>query len=166
MTGSAAEKVGELHIYDVIGKDFWGDGISAADVVQALRELEGASRLDVRINSPGGNVWQGLAIYNILKAFPAPKHVYVDGLAASIASIVAMAGDRIVTGKNAQWMIHEPRTRLIERGTADDLRKTADAIDKMRDGMCATYCDRTKQKQAEMLAWMGAETWSTAPAAK
>jgi ATP-dependent protease ClpP protease subunit len=166
MVASAGGQVGEIHIYDILGKTFFGEGVSAADVVQALKSVEGCSRLDVRINSPGGSVWEALAIYNLLKVFPAPKTVYVDGLAASMASIVACAGDRIVTGKSALWMIHEPRVDRVERGTADDHRKTAAAVDKLCDGMCGTYCDRTKQKPEDVRAWMAAETWMTAREAK
>jgi ATP-dependent protease ClpP protease subunit len=166
LTASATGKVGELHIYDVIGKDFWGEGISASDVIQALKECEGATELVVRINSPGGSVWEGLAIHGLLKAFPAPKTVHVDGLAASMASLLAMVGDRIVTGKSALWMIHEPRTPRIERGTIEDHVKTADWLGKLRDGVCDMYCGRTKRARAEMLEWMAAETWMSAAEAK
>lgn len=154
----------DLYIYDVIGAGFFG-GVSSAEIVKALAEAKGAKTLNVHINSPGGNVFEGVAIYNALKQHPAEKVVYVDGVAASMASLVAMAGDRICTAENAMWMVHEPTVQNVE-GTADDLQKMAERVAVIRQMMADTYAKRTGQKPEDIAAWMAAETWMTAQEAK
>jgi ATP-dependent Clp protease, protease subunit len=162
---AGAKRTGELHIYDVIGGDsFFGGGISSADVARALAELDGIEALTVHINSPGGNVFEGVAIYNVIKRFPAPKTVYVDGVAASMASIIALAGDRVITAANGMWMIHEPSGGAL--GRADDLRKMAERLEAIRTVMVDTYVDRTGQKREDIEAWCAAETWMDAKTAK
>src|SRR5512143_723318 len=104
----AAEGEGEILIYDLIGSDWYGDGSSAKGMADALKALGDIARLDIRINSPGGSAWDGIAIYNVLRRHPAAKTVYVDGVALSAASLVAMAGDRIIMPQNAMMMIHDP----------------------------------------------------------
>ena len=91
------------------------------DVQDFLDQLEDVSKINVHINSGGGSVFGGIAIYNILKRYDAEITVYVEGLAASIASVIAMAGDKIIIPENAQMMIHKPSS--ITWGNADDMRK-------------------------------------------
>src|SRR5689334_15856520 len=94
-----SKTVAEVLIYDVIGADFFGEGVTAKSVKADLEALGDVSDINVRINSPGGNVWDGIAIFNLLKQHKAQVHVQVDGIAASAASLVAMAGDLITMGE-------------------------------------------------------------------
>ncbi len=100
------ESVLTLEVYDVIGADFFGDGITASAVSDAIAQAGSHDSVALRINSPGGDAFEGVAIYNVLKNHGKPVNVYVDGLAASAASIVAMAGDTICMGTGAMMMIH------------------------------------------------------------
>jgi ATP-dependent Clp protease, protease subunit len=161
---ASSPNVGELHIYDAIGRGFFFDGITASSIVKALEGVKDCKELHVRINSPGGDVFEGVAIYNAIKRFPAPKTCFVDGVAASMASIIALAGDRVETAANGMWMIHEPSGGAI--GRADDLRKAAERIEAIRAVMVDTYVERTGQKREDVEAWMAAETWMDAKLAK
>src|SRR5690606_20024488 len=104
--------------------------------------------LNVFINSPGGSVFQGQAIYNILKRQKARVNVYIDGLAASIASVIAMAGDTIFMPKNAMMMVHNPWTFSI--GNAQDLRKEADTLDKIRETLIEAYLSKAGDALTEV----------------
>jgi len=145
----------DLFLYDEIG----AYGITAGAFIQMLAGLKVAT-LNVHINSPGGSVFDGFAIYNALNAHPASIVVSVDGIAASIASVIAMAGDKIVMAENAMMMIHQPWTQLS--GYAQDLRKQADILDKLQENIVNAYASRTGMKPADVLAAMEAETWYTA----
>jgi hypothetical protein len=114
----------------------------------------------VRINSPGGSVFDGIAIYNALKRHDAAVTVWIDGIAASIASMIAMAGDEVVMPENAMLMLHDPSALVI--GTAADMRGMADALDKMKAGMVAAYRDKSGRDDAEIEALMRGETWLSA----
>lgn len=155
---------GELHLYGQIGGGgFFSDGISDVDVKDALADFVGP--LAIYVNSPGGDVFQGTAIYNLLARYPGKKTVHVDGVCASIASLIAMAGNDIVTAPNALWMIHAPWSGVV--GNADYMRGIADRMDKVAEQMRNTYVSRTKQsidKIAEIMAGDEAtgETWLTA----
>ncbi len=162
----AAARPAEIHVYDVIGSGgiFSDGGITAKDIAAALKECEGASSLSVYINSPGGNFDEGIAIHSQLKRFPGQKTVHVDGLAASVASVIALAGDRISSAPGARWMIHEART--FQGGKAADMRKTAEALDLANDVMASAYAERTKKPKDEIRRLMDQETWFTASEAK
>lgn len=149
---------GSLYIYDEIG--MWG--ITAASVVSALAQLskDGVKALDIYINSPGGDVFDGMAIYTALRRFPGEKVVHVDGVAASMASVVAMAGDKIITSSGALWMIHEAWGMVA--GSADELRARAALLETLSASMLDTYQRRTKQSSSDLSKWMAAETWMTA----
>lgn len=151
--------VAELYIYDAI--DSWGGywGVSAGDVVEALSGVK-ASTLNVHLNSPGGDYFEGVAIYNALRSHSATVHVFVDGMAASAASVIAMAGEHIVMGVGAQLMIHEARTIAI--GTADEMRAQADLLDKIGDDIAAFYQRKAGGDVATWRAAMKVETWYTA----
>ena len=149
----------EILIYDEIGRDIWGDGIAADELVLELADLDVAT-LDVRINSVGGIVFEGVAIYNALDRHPARVTTHVDGMAASIASIVAMAGDERRIAANAVMMIHNPWG--FEIGDAGDLRKMADRLDTIAGTLVDTYVARSGQTANDVRAWMDSETWFNA----
>lgn len=150
----------EILIYEPIGADFFGSGLTARRFIADLERLGDVKDILVRINSPGGEVFDGFAIYNALKNHPAQVHVQIDGLAASIASIIAMSGDLITMGDGAMMMIHNPWTIAI--GDSDDMRKTADMLDKVSEGLLDAYESRTGVARDEIKTMLAAETWFTA----
>ncbi len=129
------------------------------DVQDFLDQLDGVSKINVHINSGGGSVFGGIAIYNILKRHDAEITVYVEGLAASIASVIAMAGDKIIIPANAQMMIHKPSS--ITWGNADDMRKEADVLDGCQKVILNTYMQHAKEgvTPEQINALIDAETW-------
>lgn len=150
------ETVAEIRIYDEIG--FWG--VTANDFVSELKLATAeADKIVVSINSPGGNVFDAFAIYNALRRANLPIETRADGVAASAASLVFMAGDERVMPDNAMLMIHNAWT--VAAGTAADLRKTAEAMDKIRDGIVAAYT-RSGQGDDEIIRMMDDETWMSA----
>lgn len=152
---SAESDHADVLIYDYIG---WG-GVTADAFAQALKAIT-AKTINVRINSPGGDVFDGLAIYNSLKAHGATIHVKVDGIAASIGSIIAMAGHRVTMGESAFLMIHNPWAMAI--GNAADMREMADLLDKIGGSLAGIYATRKGITKDQAQAWMDAETWFTA----
>jgi ATP-dependent Clp endopeptidase proteolytic subunit ClpP len=151
---SDSEEV-ELTIYDEIG--FFG--VSAKDFAAELKEHSG-NHVHLRINSVGGSVIDGNAIFNALKRHKGGLTVHVDGLAASMASVIAMAGDRVLMAENAMMMIHNPWT--VAMGDADQLRREADTLDKIKKNMVAAYRKRTGKDSEDIVAIMDDETWLTA----
>ena len=151
-----------LYLYDILGVDLFG-GIAARQVIDDLHALGEVPELNVRINSPGGDVFEGIAVYNALVRFPAHVTIYVDGLAASIASLIAMAGDRTVVAENAMLMVHPPWTVVM--GNAEEMRHQADTLDKAWSAMLTTYARRTGRRGATVskrVAEAGGEWWMTA----
>ena len=144
----------EILLYDEIG--YWG--ITAEDF---RRELEGlsAATIHLRVNSPGGSVFDGMAIYNALREHPARVVTHVDGLAASMASIVALAGDEVRIAESAFLMVHEPWTITI--GNADQLRKDAALLDKIGGTAAGIYAAKSGASLDDVHAWMADETWFT-----
>jgi len=159
-----APKKVEILLYDTIGDSVFGGGTSAASFAEQLSAMGEIGEIDLRINSPGGSVFEGLAIYNALVASNATVSVYVDGLAASIATVIAMAGDTISMAENAVWMIHEPRAS--EQGTSEDMIRMASTLETLTNSAVGIYASRTKQDQAEIRTAMKAETWYSAAEAK
>ena len=153
------ETKGELFLYDEIG--YWG--INAEDVTLAIKELDPSQRLTVCINSPGGEVFDGIAIYNLLKG-RGNVDVRIDGFAASIASVIAMAGEKVAMAENAMMMIHNPFT--IVYGDAEDMRSEAVVLDKIKDQVIATYRKRSDLSAEEISDLMDKETWFTSEEAK
>src|SRR4030067_2587532 len=151
-----SEDEAEILIYEEIGASFFSEGIGAKQFAKELKALGEIKSLTIRINSPGGCVVEGQAIYSQLKSHKAQKTVIIDGLAASIASVVAMAGDVIHMPKNATMMIHDPWT--MEVGTAEDMRKTAEALDTIKLGIMAAYRDKSKLDDETISRLMSAET--------
>jgi ATP-dependent Clp protease, protease subunit len=154
------EKAAEILIYEQIGKSWWDDsGVSAKEFVTDLAKLN-VETIDLHINSPGGSVFEGNSIYNALKAHKAKVHVKIDGIAASIASVIAMAGDTVEMPENAMMMIHDPWS--FSMGNASDMRKEADALDKIKVGLVAAYRNKSGQTDDEIGKLMTDETWMTA----
>lgn len=156
---------GEVWLYDQIGASFWGDGITAKAFQKELSALGKVSTLNVHINSPGGDVFDGFAIYNQLKQHPATVEVDVDGVAASIASIIAMAADpgKLRIAKNALMMIHNPQGGAY--GDETELERVIALLKSVKGNLAETYVDRTGNKREAVDAWMSEETWFTAEAA-
>lgn len=154
-------KTGEIWLYDQVGAgDFFSNGMSAKQFADELNKLGKIDLLNLRINSPGGSVFDGVAIYNILDRFPGRIEVDVDGVAASIASVIAMAGDEIRMASNALMMIHDPMG--YTQGGAEDMRQTADLLDQIKGIIVDTYARRTKNEASVLGKMMTAETWMTA----
>ena len=165
------KKCAKLYLFDAIGRDPWsGTGIDPMDVVKAINDAAGADELEVHISSPGGFVFDGIAIFNSIRAFKGKKTTYVDGLAASIASVIALAGDTVITGEGGTWMVHEPASGIMSFGTADqieeDARKTAAALRSVRETILNIYENATGQNRKALSDLMAAETWMTAAEAK
>lgn len=151
------ERRAEMTVYGPVGEGFFTEGVTAEKVRADIKAMGEVTDIDVYINSPGGNVWDGLAIANMLAAHPAQVHVHVEGLAASIASVIACAGDLITMGMGAQMMLHSPHA--LAGGNAEDLRAMADVLDKVENGMLDIYEARTGRDRDELRAILKAETW-------
>ncbi len=149
----------EIFLYDVIG-DFWGEGISAKMFSQVLADIGEVDEINLRINSPGGDVFDGYAIYNQLLRNRANVVVDIDGLAASIASVIAMAGDDIRMADNALFMIHNPYSMAM--GDAEELRKQADMLDLTKGNCIGCYQRNSEMKTEDISIAMDNETWYTA----
>ena len=145
----------EVMIYDEIGYY----GIKAESFVSELGKVT-AKTITLRINSPGGQVFDGFAIYNALKAHPAQVNVKIEGVAASIASIIALAGDSVQIAETGYFMIHDPSSYAF--GTAADLRKEAELLDKLRDSIADVYAKASGKPIEAIKAQMSAETWFNA----
>ncbi len=171
------EKVGSLTLHkteDVAKLYFYGDICSATwqsewypedkapqDIVDFLAEVEGVSKLEVYINSGGGAVYGGLAIYNILSRFQAEKVAYIDGIAASIASVIPFACDRVVANSGSQMMIHKPWSYIV--GNADDMRKEAESLDICQESIISVYMKHVREGVTveQLTEMVNRETWLT-----
>ena len=147
--------VSEVYIYDEIG--FWGT--TASDFVQQLAAVN-ADQIDLHLNSPGGEIFDGVAIYHALKGHPATVNVYVDGLAASAASFIAQAGDNVYMLRNSTMMIHDGLALIY--GNAEDMHKTAELLDKLSNNIADIYSQRAGETVDHWRALMKAEVWYNA----
>lgn len=145
--------VAEILLYDEIGA--WG--ITAQQFARELKALGDLSLISLRVHSPGGDVFEGTAIYNLLKHHPARVEGYVDGLAASMATVVLMSCDVIHIPENAMMMVHRPWG--IQGGEADDMRRYADLLEKIEGTMVAAYMAKTGKSEEDIKALLKAETW-------
>lgn len=144
----------DVHIYDEIS---WF-GITAQDFTRELNALPASTKtINLHLNSPGGDVFDGITIYNALKAHPAAVNVSVDGIAASIASVIAMAGNTVTMSNGSMMMIHEPYAMVL--GNAVDMRKQADALDLMGNSIASIYQARAGDSLDFWRGQMAAETW-------
>ena len=149
----------EIIIYDVVGWPY----NDAFDLIRNLGTIK-AKNISVRINSPGGDVFDGVAIFNALKEHPAHVTTKIEGLAASIASIIALAGDEVQAHKNAMYMVHDPW--VLAAGNQYDLREIADILGKIGGNMLDIYYDKSNIGKRELKQMMKDETWFTAAEAK
>lgn len=149
----------ELILYGDIGESWFG-GVSAKQVADDLKAIGDVSTINVRINSAGGDVFDGLTIYRRLVDHKARIVVFIDGLAASIASVIAMAGEEINMGESAQLMIHNAWGVAI--GNADDMRTMGNLLDTTSASIRDVYVARTANTGEKVKKWMDEETWFTA----
>lgn len=156
----------DLYFYGDIVSDSWqsywyDEDKCPQDVADILNNVEKNAALNIYINSGGGDAFGGIAIYNLLKRHPGQKTVHVDALAASVASVIAMAGDRIIIPKTAQLMVHKPWGYQI--GNADEMRKAAEALDACQESIMAVYMENAAEgvDRETIEALVNAETWLT-----
>jgi ATP-dependent protease ClpP protease subunit len=148
-----------LSMYDTIGGDLFDEGITPGMVQDALAQSE-YTDVTVRLNSPGGSAFDGVAIYNVLRASGKPINVIVDGMAASAASIVMMAGDTRTVNTGAMVMIHE--AMALAMGNSGDMLKMADTLTAVTGSIADIYVERTGLPKDEVLAMQAVETWMSA----
>ncbi|MBK5072226.1 Clp protease ClpP [Budviciaceae bacterium CWB-B4] len=150
---ASADKSADIYIYDEIG--YWG--VTAKQFVENLQALGEVSHINLHINSPGGDVFDGIAIYNALKYHGASITVYIDGLAASMASVIAMVGNPIIMPENTMMMIHKPWG--FAGGDANDMRDYADLLDKVESVLIPAYASKTGKTAEEIASMLEDETW-------
>ena len=152
----------EIFIYSDIGYDWWEDKSTAQLFAEELKNLGDVSSIDLHINSNGGDVFDGQAIHSLIKNHKGFVTAYIDGLAASIATVIAMGADKVIMPKNAMMMIHNAWTGLY--GNANDLRKMADDLDHINDTIVNTYLAKVKDKtdEATIRDLMDKESWLNA----
>ncbi len=145
----------DVFVYDEIG---WF-GVGAKEFMAELVDID-TDKITLHLNSPGGEVFDGMAIYSTLRQHPATVHVIIDSLAASIASVIAMAGDTIEIAPSAMMMVHDGLGLAV--GNAGDHREMADLLDKVSDNIAGVYAARTGGTSAEWRSTMISEKWFTA----
>lgn len=150
---ASSENEAEIYIYDEIG--YWG--VTAKQFVANLKALGDVTHIKLHINSPGGDVFDGIAIFNALKFHGAAITVYIDGLAASMASVIAMVGNPVIMPENTMMMIHKPWG--FAGGDADDMRDYADLLDKVESVLIPAYAQKTGKSPEEIAAMLEDETW-------
>lgn len=158
VTNSEADET-VLTIYGDIGESWWYDSTSAADIDRALKEVKTAN-ITVRLNSPGGDAFDGITIYNRLKDHEAKVKIIVDGWACSAASIIAMAADELIMNTGAMMMVHEAWT--IVAGSKTDMQNTVNMMTKLDDSLLDIYMTKAKCTRDEMKQFVESETWFTA----
>ena len=153
--------IGKIEIFDQIGKDWWtGEGVTAKSFKKDLEAVKNAKTLELYVNSPGGSVFEAQAIYNMLKRHGAENKIaYVEGLAASAASFIIMAMDKVVVPKNSMIMIHKAMTGVY--GNYDDLLEVANLLDKVDGLLVDIYVEKTGKTKEEINELMKNETWMT-----
>lgn len=156
------EKRTEITIYGVIGFSWWSESFSASDMDKALNEA-GDNDIVIHLNSPGGDAFMGIAIYNRLKRHPGKVTIYVDGWACSAASVIAMAGDEVIMGLGAMMMIHEAGSGVW--GTKTQMRKEADILEELEEGIIDIYMTKANVTREEIREKVDAETWFSAKSA-
>lgn len=162
VVAKADDREAEVYLYDHIVSseeeaDWWG-GVAPGPFVKAIKELD-VDVIHLRINSPGGSVFAARAMEQALREHSAKVIVHIDGIAASAATFIAMAGDEVIMAKGAMFMIHKAWT--VMWGNADDIRKEADLLDKIDGTLAETYADKTGKEVELIASWMADETWFT-----
>jgi ATP-dependent Clp endopeptidase proteolytic subunit ClpP len=156
ISAKAEQSQTEISIFDEIG--YWG--ITAKQFITDLKSVDPSHNILLRIHSPGGEVFDGNAIYNALKRHPGGVTVQIEGLAASMATVIALAGSPVKMAANGFFMIHNPWGLSI--GDADDMREQADLLEKIQTGIVNAYVAKSGQTAEQIQEWMDAETWMTA----
>jgi len=156
----AEGKTAKIFIYGEIDNFGFEDSIGAKDFAEKLAALGDIEEINVHINSPGGMVFEGITIYNTLVNHPAKIIVHIDGVAVSIASVIAMAGDEVRIAKNGMMMIHNPMARL--GGESKDFRDMADTLDKIKETLIISYRRVTDMPEKVISDLMDKTTWFTA----
>lgn len=159
VTARAATKAVDVYIYEDVGASFFG-GISAKKFADDLKAVGTPDEIHLHISSMGGDVFDGLPIYRLLVDHPARVVSYVDGIAASIASVIAMAGEEIHITESGFIMIHDASGLAI--GDASDMRQMADTLETVSDSIADVYVARTGKPKKDIRKWMTDETWFTA----
>jgi ATP-dependent Clp protease protease subunit len=155
-----ADKSGELLLYGEISSvTWWGDEVTPKEFKKDLDALGDIDILNIYVNSPGGDVFAAQAIVSMLKRHKAEKNIHVDGLMASASTFLVDVG-KVIMPSNAMMMYHNPST--IVWGNANDFRKMADDLDKVRESMLVIYRDKTGMTDEEIITILDAETWMTA----
>lgn len=149
----------EIYLYGIIGTDWFGDGVSAKQFADDLKSLGSVKTIDLRINSEGGSVFDGKAMYSLLNEHSAKIVVHIDGLAASAASFVAMAGDEIEIAEGGFVMIHN--AYMVAIGDAREMRRSADMLETVNNTIIDVYAARTKSDRKTIAKMMDDETWMT-----
>ncbi len=149
----------EIYLYGAIGGDWFGEGVTAKQFADDLKALGSVKTIDLRINSEGGSVFDGKAMYSLLNEHKAKIIVHIDGLAASAASFVAMAGDEIQIAEGGFVMVHN--AFMIAVGDAREMRKSADMLDTVNNTIIDVYTTRTKGDRKAIAKLMDDETWMT-----
>ena len=152
-------KTSDITIYGVIGTSWWSDSFSASDMDKALNEA-GSNDIEIHLNSPGGDAFMGIAIYNRLRRHEGKVTIYVDGWACSAASVIAMAADELIMGLGSMLMIHEASN--IVWGTKSDMRKEANVLDELEEGIIDIYMTKANVSRDEVREKVDAETWFSA----
>jgi len=154
------EDTGEIYIYGDITSAKWiEEDVTPTWFKDQINKLKGMKYINLFINSAGGGVFAGMAIYNILKRQTAKITARIDGIAASISSVIAMAADEIIMPKNALIMMHNPYSIMI--GDANDMRKEADLLDKVKSIIVGAYKDKSQLSDEKIITMMDEETWLT-----
>ena len=143
----------------IASETWWGDEVTPQAFRDELKKIN-SNKLTVQINSPGGDVWAGVSIHDALKELNAEVTVRVSGLAASIASVIAMAGDKIVITPGSTMMVH--RASMLAMGNADDMQKAIDMLETVEDGILNIYAERTGKTKEAVKELLDAETWMSA----
>jgi ATP-dependent Clp protease protease subunit len=151
---------GSMDLYGIIGSDWFGEGITSTMVSDSLKAMGAVTAIDVYINSPGGDVFEGRGIYNLLKEHKAAVSVHVIAEAASAASLIAMAGDEITMSEGSLMMIH--RASGLAYGNVDEIGQLINLLKIVDETMVRTYAARSKNTEADIRAWVEAETWMMA----
>ncbi len=162
--GEAPSKIkaeaGKVYVYGVIDSDW---GASAQGLIEALKPMAGQP-VELHVNSPGGDVFEARAMVAAIRAHGAPVTVYIDGLAASAATYLALSGDQVHITAGGMFMVHNSWT--LAWGNKHEMRSTAELLDKIDSTIKADYARKTGAEEAQIAAWMDAETWFTAEEAK
>lgn len=154
---ASAEDEATIYVYDVIDADW---GVGAQEVILAINAAKDAKVLNIRINSPGGDVFEGRAIMEAIKRFDGKTVAHIDSLAASAATSIALAADEVVMSDGALFMIHNASGMVW--GDKNDMRQTADLLEKVEGSIVNDYTTKTGMEQAAIVDMMNAETWMTA----